>query len=53
MDIYKKLLEYEEMLKDGVISEAEFQKLKKILYSGKMSEFNGGGYSISLPGESQ
>ena len=38
MDVYKKVLEYEEMLKDGVISEAEFQKLKTILYSAKMSE---------------
>jgi len=38
METYKKLLEYEEMLKDGVLSEAEFQKLKSILYSGKMAE---------------
>ena len=38
METYKKILEYEAMLKDGIISEAEFQKLKKILVSSKMEE---------------
>lgn len=38
MDTYKKLIEYEGMLKDGVISVEEFQKLKNMLYSSKMTE---------------
>ncbi len=38
MDKYKKLLEYEEMLRDGVISGAEAQKLKAILISQTMAE---------------
>lgn len=38
MDILKQLLEYEEMYKDGVISEAECQKLKDMIRSTKMAE---------------
>ena len=38
MDIYKKILEYEELLKDGVITEEGFQKLKATLYSEMMTE---------------
>lgn len=38
MEEYKKKLEYDQMLKDGVISESEYQKLKDLLYASKMAE---------------
>ena len=38
MEAYKKAMEYKALLNDGVISEAEFNKLKDILYTSKMEE---------------